>query len=191
MNGDTFVFEIHKMGLRTYQHPLIFGDKRVPVKPPWLFLRLRMEERVRIWWVAANVLNKHLRTADKGWSSILSVGRGANNSLIPISLLNVHTENLGSGLMIWYELSNGKVTLDFFRNKNNIDTVMKWSETCWKLRRCFEDAGRRDIVWKHKRYGGIAANGRDAVRGIKETERCGTDCRHNKDVICLKMHYRQ
>jgi len=84
-----------------------------------------MEERVRIWWVAANVLNKHLRTADKGWSSILSVGRGANNTLIPISLLNVHTENLGSGLMIWYELSNGKVTLDFFRNKNNIDTLMK------------------------------------------------------------------
>jgi hypothetical protein len=31
------------------------------------------------WRVAANILNKQSRTADKGWSSILGVGRGANN----------------------------------------------------------------------------------------------------------------
>jgi hypothetical protein len=30
--------------------------------------------------VAANILNKQSRTADKGWSSSLGVGRGANNS---------------------------------------------------------------------------------------------------------------
>jgi len=35
---------------------------------------------------------------------------------------------------------------------------------------------------EHKIYGGIAANGRDAVRGTKETERCGTDCRQNREV---------
>jgi hypothetical protein len=29
---------------------------------------------------AANILNKQSRTADKGWSSSLGVGRGANNS---------------------------------------------------------------------------------------------------------------
>jgi hypothetical protein len=34
----------------------------------------------QIWRVAANILNKQSRTADKGWSSILGVGRGANNS---------------------------------------------------------------------------------------------------------------
>jgi hypothetical protein len=28
---------------------------------------------------AANILNKQSRTADKGWSSSLGVGRGANN----------------------------------------------------------------------------------------------------------------
>jgi hypothetical protein len=28
---------------------------------------------------SANILNKQLRTNDKGWSSILGVGRGANN----------------------------------------------------------------------------------------------------------------
>jgi hypothetical protein len=32
------------------------------------------------WRVAANILNKQSLTADKGWSSCLGVGRGANNS---------------------------------------------------------------------------------------------------------------
>jgi hypothetical protein len=35
---------------------------------------------VKIWRVAANILNKQSRTADKGWSSSLGVGREANNS---------------------------------------------------------------------------------------------------------------
>ena len=43
-------------------------------------LRLRMEERPPIWRIAANKLNKQSRTADKGWSSSLGVGRDANNS---------------------------------------------------------------------------------------------------------------
>jgi hypothetical protein len=30
--------------------------------------------------VAANILNKQSRTAEKGWSSSLGVGHGANNS---------------------------------------------------------------------------------------------------------------
>jgi hypothetical protein len=34
---------------------------------------------LRLRRVAANVLNKQSRTADKGWSSSLGVGRGANN----------------------------------------------------------------------------------------------------------------
>jgi hypothetical protein len=33
-----------------------------------------------IWRVAANILNKQSLSADKGWSSSLGVGRGANNS---------------------------------------------------------------------------------------------------------------
>jgi hypothetical protein len=32
------------------------------------------------WRVSANILNKQLRTADKGWSSSLEVGHGAKNS---------------------------------------------------------------------------------------------------------------
>jgi hypothetical protein len=30
-------------------------------------------------WVAANILNKQSRTADKGWYSNLGIGRGADN----------------------------------------------------------------------------------------------------------------
>jgi hypothetical protein len=33
------------------------------------------------WRLAANILNKQPRTNDKGWSSSLGVGRGANNPL--------------------------------------------------------------------------------------------------------------
>jgi hypothetical protein len=36
---------------------------------------------LQIWRVATNILNKQSRTADKGWSSNMWVGRGANNSL--------------------------------------------------------------------------------------------------------------
>jgi hypothetical protein len=34
---------------------------------------------LQIWRVAANILNKQSRTADRGWPSSLGVGRGANN----------------------------------------------------------------------------------------------------------------
>jgi hypothetical protein len=35
---------------------------------------------LQIWRVDANMLNKQSWTADKGWSSSLGAGRGANNS---------------------------------------------------------------------------------------------------------------
>jgi hypothetical protein len=37
-------------------------------------------DSLNIWRVAANILNKQLRTADKWWSSSVGVGRGATNS---------------------------------------------------------------------------------------------------------------
>jgi hypothetical protein len=37
-------------------------------------------DALQVWKVAANILNKKSRTADKGWSSSLCVGRGTNNS---------------------------------------------------------------------------------------------------------------
>jgi hypothetical protein len=35
---------------------------------------------LQIWRVGANILNKQLSVADKGWSSSLVFGQGANNS---------------------------------------------------------------------------------------------------------------
>ena len=58
----------------------MISDKRVPVTTAGSVLRLRMEELPSIWRVAANILNKQSRTADKVWSSNLGVGRGGNNS---------------------------------------------------------------------------------------------------------------
>ena len=55
-------------------------DKWVAVSTAWRVLRLRVEERPPIGRVAANVLNKQSRTADKGWSSSLGVGQGTKNS---------------------------------------------------------------------------------------------------------------
>jgi hypothetical protein len=59
---------------------LFSRDKWVPITTAWRVLGLRMEEPPTIWRVVANILNKQLRSADKGWSSSLGVGRSANNS---------------------------------------------------------------------------------------------------------------
>jgi hypothetical protein len=56
------------------------SDKWVPVTMAWRVLRMRMEERPRIWKVTANILNKQVRTADKVWSYSSGIGRDANNS---------------------------------------------------------------------------------------------------------------
>ena len=45
---------------------LAHRDKWVPVTTTSLVIGLWMEERSAIWRVAANILNKHSQTADKG-----------------------------------------------------------------------------------------------------------------------------
>jgi len=52
----------------------------LPVTTAWRVLCLRMEEWPQIWRVAAKILNKLSRTADKGWSSSFGFGRGAKSS---------------------------------------------------------------------------------------------------------------
>jgi len=44
----------------------LVNRKWVPVTTVWRVLRLRKEERPPIWRVAANILNKQSRRADKG-----------------------------------------------------------------------------------------------------------------------------
>jgi hypothetical protein len=55
-------------------------DTWFPVTTAWRILRLWMEERLPLWRVAANILNKQARRADKWWSSIFGVRRGANKT---------------------------------------------------------------------------------------------------------------
>jgi hypothetical protein len=78
---------------------------------------VRMEERSLIWRVAANILNKKSRTADKLWSSSLGVGRGANIcSLQKVMMLrNSRSVSLGLGLVIWCKFNN------------EIDMVVPWN----------------------------------------------------------------
>jgi hypothetical protein len=53
-------------------------------------------DSLQVWKVSVNVLNKQLRTADKGWSSNMGDGRVANNpSPYKISLLRSITKDLG------------------------------------------------------------------------------------------------
>jgi hypothetical protein len=53
-------------------------------------------DRFQIWRVAANILNKHSRTADKRWSSSFCVGHGVNDaSPQKLNLLRNVTERLG------------------------------------------------------------------------------------------------
>jgi hypothetical protein len=66
-----------------------------------------MEERPPIRKVAVIILNKQLRTADKGFE------RDANNSLPQkLALLRIGYICFGPGLILRYDLSNGKGTCD-------------------------------------------------------------------------------
>jgi hypothetical protein len=53
------------------------------VTTAWHIVRLLDRgDGLQLWRAAADILNKQSQTADKGWSSNLGVGRGANNSLL-------------------------------------------------------------------------------------------------------------
>jgi hypothetical protein len=70
-------------------------------------------EGLQKWRTAAIILNKQSRTANKGWSSSLGVGRGAcNTSPYKCSMLRNVIKRLGPAL-IRQDLSNGKRTRDF------------------------------------------------------------------------------
>ena len=64
-----------------------------------------MEERPPIWRVAASILNKQSRTAIKGWSSSLGVGRGAyKSSPYNVSSYEMFTQKTGSS---WLRIGTG------------------------------------------------------------------------------------
>jgi len=55
------------------------NDKWVTGTTAWRVRRYKMEERPPIGKIAAIILNKQSRTADKGWYYSLGFGRDANN----------------------------------------------------------------------------------------------------------------
>jgi hypothetical protein len=64
---------------------------------------------LQIWRVAANILDKQSRTADRGWPSSLGVGRGANNPTIEkLYLLRSMYKGLRNGRIPWHDLSTEK-----------------------------------------------------------------------------------
>jgi len=81
-----------------------------------------------IWRVAENILNKQSRTADKGWSSSLGIGRGANNCSphIYIMLQNIHAVSLAQDRDRWQALVNAVMN---FRVPKNVGNFL----TGWEL----------------------------------------------------------
>ena len=102
-------------------------DKRVPVTMTWPVVRLWMEEWPRIWGVAVDILNNELWTADKGWSSSLGFGQGANNSSpYTMAMLRKIHNCLRLGLILWCNLSNGKRTI-FLEVLKNLYPILSWT----------------------------------------------------------------
>jgi hypothetical protein len=104
-----------------------------PCHHVWRVLKLWMEERPPVWRVAGNILNKQSRTADRGCSSSLGFGRGANNSSLKkrIMLRNVHKESLGPVLILWYEINNGKILISI--SKKCCQIYRRLSTARWVL----------------------------------------------------------
>ena len=86
-------------------------DNWAPVTMTWCVLRLRMEERSPIWRVFANISNTQSRTADNGWSSSLGCGQSAkySSSKKELYLLLNRYVCFGPGLILWYDLSKGRL----------------------------------------------------------------------------------
>jgi hypothetical protein len=71
---------------------------------------------LQIWRVAANILNKQSRTADRGWPSTLWAGRGANNPHTKkLYVLSSTYNRLGNGRILWHDLSSEKWIRDLAR----------------------------------------------------------------------------
>jgi hypothetical protein len=66
-------------------------------------------EGCQIWRVPENILNKQSRRAERGWSSSLGIGLGANNPQRKTSnLLRIMIKSLGPGWILWHEPSTEK-----------------------------------------------------------------------------------
>jgi hypothetical protein len=80
---------------------------------------------LQIWRVAANILNKRSRTADKGWSSSLGVGPSVNSLPYNLTMLRNISQALGLGLILWQDAVNWiDLTQDRDRWRALVNAVM-------------------------------------------------------------------
>ena len=103
---------LHKKLLISILHIRIFHDKWIHVTITFPVLRLYVEERSSIWWLAANILIKQLPTADKVWSSSLWVLRRCWKFFTVKSGFVTKYEHL---LRTLVRTKQGKTTLDLVR----------------------------------------------------------------------------
>jgi hypothetical protein len=73
-----------------------------------------MEERPPIWRVAANILNKQSRTADKGGPPAWELGEGLTTPHCEKEYLlrNIYRQSFEPVLIIWNDLTNETATRD-------------------------------------------------------------------------------
>jgi hypothetical protein len=61
---------------------------------------------LQIWKATANILNKQSRTADKGWSSSFGLGEVLTTPHRKnLNMLRIIHRGLGTGLILWYDLT--------------------------------------------------------------------------------------
>jgi len=80
---------------------------------------------IQIWTVAANKWNKQSRTADMEWFSSLGFGRRANiSSPSKRTMLRNVSQDLGLGLVSWYDASRGKGTCGLAQDGDRCSTLV-------------------------------------------------------------------
>jgi hypothetical protein len=118
-----------KLVLRYNYQNKTYHDKWVPVTTARPVLGLRKQKRPPIWRVAANILNKQSRTADKVWSCKLGVGRGTNKFHRKSCYVTKRS----------HDLSNGKRTWDLVRGCEGLYRSASLTTATREFARCIID----------------------------------------------------
>jgi hypothetical protein len=93
---------------------------------------------LQLWKVAAHILNKKPQTNDKGWSSSLGVGRGAN----PFTVKNKFVTKIMRELWTWTD------SLDSQPKRRNMDMTFG----LWNVRSLYRAGSLMTVLRKLSKY---------------------------------------